>query len=121
MQRHGPLYGGLSRLRLSPTCSRRQRAISAHAPSICIKLSRDWSNDEESATIGYGYFSLWWRSAFLHRTSSKSGVCNDERQDLLEFLTTASSCCCMAGTYHDICIDHLPLMSCDRGRRLRAV
>lgn len=38
-----------------------------------------------------------------------------ERQDLLEFLTTASSCCCMAGTYHDICIDHLPLISYDRG------
>lgn len=38
-----------------------------------------------------------------------------ERQDLLEFLTTASNCSCMAGTYHDICTDHLPLMSLDRG------
>lgn len=38
-----------------------------------------------------------------------------ERQDLLEFLTTASSCSCMAGAYHDICIDHLSLASVDEG------
>ena len=38
------------------------------------------------------------------------------RQNLLEFLTTASSCsCCMAGAYHDICIDHLSLASVDEG------
>ncbi len=38
-----------------------------------------------------------------------------ERQDLLEFLTTASSCSCITGAYHDICIDHLCLPSVDEG------